>query len=118
MINLDRLIFLVFVVGAFLGGMRYENLSMNKDKLKDTEAAQKIDSERSKAADEVAVKVLDGLSNWKKNTETVVREMHFETTKPVFYNVCATDDYVRMFNSVQQQSRDTLTNKPKISVSN
>ena len=108
MINLDRLIFLAFVVGAFLGGMRYENLSMNKDKLKDTEAAQKIDSERSKAADEVAVKVLDGLSDWKKNTETVVREMHFETTKPVFYNVCATDDYVKMFNEVQTKSREAL----------
>lgn len=111
MINLDRIIFLVVVVGAFLGGMRYENLSLNKDKLKDTEAAQKIDLERSKAADDVAMKVLDGLSNWKKNTETVVKEMHFETTKPVFYNVCATDDYVKMFNEVQTKSREVLSGR-------
>lgn len=118
MINLDRLIFLGVVLAAFFLGMRYENLSTKETQLKDTKAEQKITEERNKAADEVAVRVLDGLSNWKKNTETVVREMHFETTKPVFYNVCATDDYVRMFNSVQQQSRDALADKSKSTVSN
>lgn len=110
-INLDRIIFIAFVVGAFLGGMRYENVTMNNDALKEKESEHKVEQKQNEAANAVAKEVLDGISNWQKDTKTVFKEMHYETTKTVFLNVCATDEYVRMFNEVQNKSRSSIAGK-------
>lgn len=105
--------FIVFIALVFFGGVRFEQLRNDSKALDQEKKQQEIEIERAKAADEVAQKVLTGLSNWKKNTETIYKEMHYEKTKPVFYNVCASDEYVIMFNERQQQAANALTNKPK-----
>lgn len=114
--NLDRIIFLAFVVGAFFAGMRYENISMTKDQLNQDKIVSQLQDKQDKAVNEVANRVLNGLSEWEKNKEVVLKEMHYETTKPVFYNVCSTDEYVRMFNQVQDSTRKTLTGKSNAEV--
>lgn len=105
--------FLIFTSLIFFGGMKFEQYRNDSNTLDQEKKQQEIEIERAKAADEVAQKVLTSLSNWKKNTETIYKEMHYEKTKPVFYNVCASDEYVIMFNERQQQAANALTNKPK-----
>lgn len=109
----DNLGFIVFSALVFFGGMKFNEYQTDSSNLDKEKHQQELEIERSRAADEVAQRVLTGLSNWKKNTETVYKEMHYEKTKPVFYNVCASDDYIRMFNERQQQAINALTNKPK-----
>ncbi|KKC64521.1 hypothetical protein WG82_06715 [Citrobacter amalonaticus] len=43
------------------------------------------------------------------HTERVIRT---ETIKPVFSNVCASDDYVRLFNESADQAERELSGKP------
>ena len=43
------------------------------------------------------------------HTERVIR---METIKPVFSNVCASDDYVRLFNESADQAERVLSGKP------
>lgn len=43
------------------------------------------------------------------HTERVIRT---ETIKPVFSNVCASDDYVRLFNESADQAERKLSGKP------
>lgn len=108
----DRVGFLIFSGLLFFGGMQYQRYSTNSDLLDQEKKQQEIEVERNKAADAVASRVLTGLSTWKKNTETIYKEMHYEKTNPIFYNICATDNYVSMFNDRQQQAIDALTYKP------
>lgn len=105
--------FLIFTAIIFFGGVKFEQYRSDSNALDHEKKQQEIEVERAKAADEVAQKVLTGLSNWKKNTKTIYKEMHYEKTKPVFYNVCASDEYVSLFNERQQQAANALTNKPK-----
>ena len=105
--------FLVFTALVFFGGMKFEHYRNNSSALDQEKKQQEVEIERAKAADEVAQKVLTGLTNWKKNTETIYKEMHYEKTKPVFYNVCASDEVISLFNERQQQAANALTNKPK-----
>lgn len=110
--TIDRVGFLIFTALVFIGGMKYEKYSTDSALLSEEKKQQQIELERNKAADEVASRVLTGLSTWKKNTETIYREMHYEKTNPVFYNLCASDDYVSLFNQRQQQAIHALTYKP------
>lgn len=100
--------FLVFTALVFFGGMKFEQYRNDSNTLDQEKKQQEIEIERAKAADEVAQKVLTSITNWKKNTETVYKEMHYEKTKPVFYNVCASDEYVGLFNERQQQAAEAL----------
>lgn len=113
MINYDRLIFLGFVVGSFLLGIKYESLSIASKTLDEERQEQRISIERNNAADAVASRVLEGLSAWKKNTEVITREMYHEKTNTVFSNTCATDEYVSLFNDKQRLAISALTYKPK-----
>ena len=109
----DNLWFLIFSALVFFGGMKFNEYRTDSNNLDKEKHQQELEVERNKAADEVAMRVLNGLSDWKKNTETVYKEMHYEKTKPVFYNVCASDEYVKLFNERQQKAVNALTNKPK-----
>lgn len=110
-ISLDTIIPLIIMCVCFFAGWQVNGWVHESDELDRQTQEDKINLERNKAANAVATQVLNGLSEWKQNTETVVKEMHYETTKPIFYNVCATDEYVRMFNEVQNQSRAAITGK-------
>lgn len=107
----DRVFFALSLALCFFGGMRYESYSLSNKALESERDLQEIERQRDLASTDVAKKVLDGLSQWEKNREVVIKEMHYETTKPVFYNLCATDEYVGMFNKVQSEARKTLTGK-------
>ncbi|BCG45010.1 hypothetical protein [Escherichia phage EK010] len=103
--------FLIFTALIFFGGMKFEQYRNDSSALDQEKKQQEIEIERAKAADEVAQKVLTGLTNWKKNTETIYKEMHYEKTKPVFYNVCASDEYVSLFNQRQEEAKRVLKSK-------
>lgn len=107
----DNLGFIIFSALVFFGGMKFNEYQTDSSNLDKEKHQQELEIERSKAADEVAQRVLTGLSSWKKNTETVYKEMHYEKTKPVFYNVCASDDYVSLFNQRQEEAKRVLKSK-------
>lgn len=107
----DNLGFIIFSALVFFGGMKFNEYQTDSSNLDKEKHQQELEIERSRAADEVAQRVLTGLSNWKKNTETIYKEMHYEKTKPVFYNVCASDDYVSLFNQRQKEAERVLKSK-------
>lgn len=107
----DNLGFIIFSALVFFGGMKFNEYQTDSNNLDKEKHQQELEIERNKAADEVAMRVLNGLSDWKKNTETVYKEMHYEKTKPVFYNVCASDEYVSLFNQRQKEAERVLKSK-------
>lgn len=52
------------------------------------------------------------LAELKANETHTEREIRTEIIKPVFSNVCASDDYVRLFNQSIDQTERTLSGKP------
>ncbi|QHM72956.1 hypothetical protein [Mixta intestinalis] len=82
----------------------------------------KLELVASKAADEtrqIVVEVTrqsgaaleEKLAELKANEIHTERVIHTETIKPVFNNVCASDDYVRLFNEVATSTERTLSGK-------
>ncbi|WP_411705649.1 hypothetical protein [Edaphovirga cremea] len=75
-------------------------LPPSDDKEKRTAAAT---AERRALIDDISTasaKKLEGqLKELRGNEIRTERVIHTETIKPVFSNVCATDDYVRLFNA-------------------
>lgn len=116
--TIDRVLYLVMFLAAFGGGYYVKGLVIDKDALAQEKISQQIAQKQDEAAQAVAGKVLDSLSTWKQNTRDVVKEMHIETTNPVFVNVCASDKYVSLFNERQQQARSALAGQLKAKVQN
>lgn len=116
--TIDRVLYLVMFLAAFGGGYYVKGLVIDKDALAQEKFSQQIAQKQDEAAQAVAGKVLDSLSTWKQNTRDVVKEMHIETTNPVFVNVCASDKYVSLFNERQQQARSALAGELKAKVQN
>lgn len=114
--TIDRVLYLAMFLAAFGGGYYVKGLVIDKDALAQEKISQQIAQKQDEAAQAVAGKVLDSLSNWKQNTRDIVKEMHVETTNPVFVNVCASDKYVSLFNERQQQARQALTGELKAKV--
>jgi len=114
--TIDRVLYLAMFLAAFGGGYYVKGLVIDKDALAQEKISQQIAQKQDEAAQAVAGKVLDSLSNWKQNTRDIVKEMHVETTNPVFVNVCASDKYVSLFNERQQQARQALTGELKTKV--
>lgn len=52
------------------------------------------------------------LAELRANEIHTERVIHTETIKPVFSNVCASDDYVRLFNESADQAARKLSGKP------
>lgn len=52
------------------------------------------------------------LAELKANEIHTERVIHTETIKPVFSNVCASDNYVRLFNESADQAERKLSGKP------
>lgn len=83
----------------------------------------KLELAASKAADEtrqIVVEVTrqsgqaleEKLAELKANEIHTERVIRTETIKPVFSNVCASDDYVRLFNELATSAERTLSGKP------
>lgn len=106
-----------FALGIFSGSV-LEKRANDSAKLKEVNTQHRIEQAQDEAAQKVADRVLNGLSQWKQNTKDIVKEMHYEKVKPVFLNDCSTDDYVRLFNSKQDYARKTITGESKAAVQN
>ncbi|MFJ5422271.1 hypothetical protein ACIPSQ_16870 [Pectobacterium parvum] len=106
---------LVFVVVAFVAGWYVNDLQHDSDALRITRAA-------NAAADGVRTSLEDiagqsgraleqKLQELRANEHTQDRVFHTETLKPVFLNVCASDEYVRLFNDSAEQAERALSGK-------
>lgn len=114
--TIDRVLYLAMFLAAFGGGYYVKGLVIDKDALAQEKIAQQIEQKQDEAANAVADHVLANIISWKQNTRDIVKEMHVETSNPVFVNVCATDKYVSLFNERQQQAREALAGKLKTEV--
>lgn len=116
--TIDRVLYLAMFLAAFVGGYYVKGLVIDKDALAQEKISQQITQKQDEAANKVATQVLNSLSTWRQNTRDVVKEIHTETSNPVFVNVCATDRYVKLFNERQQQARSALAGELKAKVQN
>ncbi len=114
--TIDRALSIALFVATFAGGYYVKGLVTDKDALAQEKISQQIAQKQDEAASAVATKVLDNLSAWRQNTRDVVKEIHTETSNPVFVNVCATDKYVELFNQRQRQARAALAGELKAEV--
>jgi uncharacterized protein YxeA len=107
------LIVSALVVVAFIGScyLAYQNGYDARDSLVKSEKLDLAvqEQQRQLAQQQVADTVLKGLSDWKQNTETIVEKTYHEKTNPVFVNICATDDAVRLFNEKTKAATTRLS---------
>ncbi|EPB1910179.1 hypothetical protein ACRB8U_005014, partial [Escherichia coli] len=73
------------------------------------EATRHAVTEAGQQSARILEKRLEALKGNEIHTERVI---HTETVRPVFRNVCATDDYVRLFNARAEAAERTLAGKP------
>lgn len=106
--TIDRILYLTMFLAAFGGGYYVKGLVIDKDALAQEKITQQITQRQDEAANKVAERVMSNLSAWRQNTRDVVKEIHTETSNPIFVNICATDKYVSLFNDRQQQARKAL----------
>ena len=97
----------VFILGAAAGAWVMSLVTtsaiVREDKFREEIRALVSDSAAAAAA------TLDAkLSELHGNEIRTERVIHTETVKPVFRNVCATDDYVRLFNDGTAAAARTL----------
>lgn len=111
--TIDRILYLTMFLAAFGGGYYVKGLVIDKDALAQEKITQQITQRQDEAANKVAERVMSNLSAWRQNTRDVVKEIHTETSNPIFVNICATDKYVGLFNQRQQQAREALSGNLK-----
>ncbi|EFI6712969.1 hypothetical protein K1502_004987 [Escherichia coli] len=73
------------------------------------EATRRAVTEAGQQSARILEKRLEALKGNEIHTERVI---HTETVRPVFRNVCATDNYVRLFNARAEAAERTLAGKP------
>ena len=87
----------------------WHNAKLELAASKATEETRQIVVEVTRQSGEVLEKKLAELKANEIHTDRVIRT---ETIKPVFNNVCASDDYVRLFNELAASTERTLSGKP------
>lgn len=101
----------VFLLGAVAGGWFVASCNDREDErragLRD-ELQAMIQGISSESAQLLEARLQELYGN-EIHTERVI---HTETVKPVFRNVCASDEYVRLFNNSVEQAERTLSGKP------
>ncbi|ECZ1412839.1 hypothetical protein F7341_05330 [Salmonella enterica] len=103
---------LLILVAAMSAGWQAHNWHDAKLQLAASEAAEQtrqIVVEVTQQSGEALEAKLAGLKANERHTERVIRT---EIIKPVFSNVCASDDYVRLFNESADQAERELSGKP------
>jgi len=84
----------------------WHNAKLQLAASKATEETRQIVVEITRQSGEALEKKLAELKANEIHTERVIRT---ETIKPVFNNVCASDDYVRLFNELAASTERTLS---------
>ncbi|EKN4181786.1 hypothetical protein NTJ24_000425 [Yersinia ruckeri] len=104
---------LALIVAAFVAGWYVNDLQHDSAELSITRAANqaaenarvKMEGVASESARQLE-KTLEGLHSQEGQFQQVI---HTEIIKPVFTNVCATDEYVRLFNDSTTAAERTLS---------
>ncbi|ALX92734.1 hypothetical protein AV650_03790 [Serratia fonticola] len=99
--------FIGVAAGAWFNTVISDSAATREAKFRDElrEVVQGVSSESARVLD---AKLQDIHSN-EIHTERLI---HTETIKPVFTNVCATDEYVRLFNEGVERAERILSGKP------
>ncbi|MDK9635070.1 hypothetical protein [Enterobacter hormaechei] len=103
---------LLILIAAMSAGWQAHDWHDAKLKLAANESAEQtrqIVVEVTRQSGEALEKKLAELKANEIHTERIIRT---ETIKPVFNNVCASDDYVRLFNEMAASTERTLSGKP------
>lgn len=103
----------VIVLAAFTAGWKVNGWHRDSAALVAQKAAQQVAesvTQREIRIDKEVAKVLeDKLSALKANEVHTEREILREVVKPVFSAVCASDDYVRLFNAAAARKEIILS---------
>lgn len=87
----------------------WHNAKLELAASKATEETRQIVVEVTRQSGEALEAKIAGLKGNEIHTE---REIRTEIIKPVFSNVCASDDYVRLFNESADRAERILSGKP------
>lgn len=103
---------LLILIAAMSAGWQAHDWHDAKLKLAASETAEEtrqiVEEVTRQSGEALEVK----LAELKANEIHTERVIHTETIKPVFSNVCASDDYVRLFNESADQAERKLSGKP------
>ncbi len=104
------LIALLLAVGGYLGWAMRDG-SQSKTELAMSQVAEANRVQLENIAQISARQLEDKLSELKANEVHTERIIRTEIIKPVFSNICATDEYVRLFNASSTRAERTLSAK-------
>lgn len=106
---LGLLLILIAAMSAGWQAHDWHDAKLELTASKATEETRQIVVEVTRQSGKALEKKLAELRANEIHTERVIRT---ETIKPVFNNVCASDDYVRLFNEMAASTERTLSGKP------
>ncbi|ACH52616.1 hypothetical protein GIT21_19460 [Salmonella enterica] len=109
---MDRVVagWLVTVVLAFWAGWKAANWQRDSIDLAISRSASATGETLASVASESGRKLEEQLEALKNAPP---REIRTEVVKPVFTNVCLSDDFVRMYNDAVTSTERTLSGKPE-----
>jgi hypothetical protein len=104
--------FVVYFCISFLVAMWMNATAIKSSARKDAQFRDDLIGMVQDISDESARALDQKLQDLQSNEIHTERLIHTETIKPVFTNVCATDDYVRLFNESTDRDERTLSGQP------
>ncbi|EOB3108602.1 hypothetical protein ACLMPP_11390 [Yersinia enterocolitica] len=99
-----------FVAGWYLNDLQHDRLELSITRAANT-AAEKGRTISEGIASDSARQLEDKLEALRQQGDKYQPVIHTEIIKPVFTNVCATDEYVRLFNESSDAAERTLSGK-------
>ncbi|WP_208950155.1 hypothetical protein [Rahnella sp. ChDrAdgB13] len=101
----------LLAAGAYMGWTAHDlrDAKLERDANRSAEQTRQVVTEVTRQSGQVLEAKIAELKANETHTE---REIRTEIIKPVFTNVCATDEYVRVFNQSVDQAERTLSGKP------
>ena len=110
---------LVVVALAFVWGWLTADWRRDSLELAINSAAQVAGNKSRKAMQEIASESARGLEDKPEALESGrPKEIRTEILKPVFTNVCVSDDFIRMYNATVDNTERTLSGKPEAKMPN
>ncbi|ELE9732963.1 hypothetical protein RVV74_002004 [Enterobacter ludwigii] len=110
---------LVVVALAFVWGWLTADWRRDSLELAISSAAQVAGNKSQKAMLEIASESARGLEDKLEALESGrPKEIRTEILKPVFTNVCVSDDFIRMYNATVENTERTLSGKPEAKMPN
>ncbi|MDE4034550.1 hypothetical protein PXI95_03660 [Enterobacter asburiae] len=110
---------LVVVALAFVWGWLTADWRRDSLELAINSAAQVAGNKSQKAMLEIASESARGLEDKLETLESGrPKEIRTEILKPVFTNVCVSDEFIRMYNATVENTERTLSGKPEAQMPN